>query len=63
MYCVGGGKECNGCGECLPQNYKCPLCGGECEKVYFDTLGDIVGCDVCLEMRWADDLVNDENDG
>lgn len=27
----------------------CPICGQECERVFKDKTGDIVGCDVCLE--------------
>lgn len=60
MYCVSGGKECDGCGKCLPKNYICPVCGCEPEKVYFDALGVVVGCDLCLEMKWAEDMTNEQ---
>lgn len=34
----------------------CPVCGRECEDVYLDRLGDIVGCDGCLTRRDAWDV-------
>ena len=27
---------------------RCPICGDECDTVYKDKTGDIVGCDQCL---------------
>lgn len=27
----------------------CPVCGEECETLYKDRFGAIVGCDVCIE--------------
>lgn len=27
---------------------RCPICGDECQTVYKDKCGDIVGCDECL---------------
>ena len=27
----------------------CPVCGEECEALYKDRFGAIVGCDVCIE--------------
>lgn len=27
---------------------RCPVCGGECETVYKNEHGEIVGCDECL---------------
>lgn len=33
-----------------PEEYPhCPVCGDECEKVYRNREGDIVGCDCCLD--------------
>ena len=33
-----------------PDPEYCPLCGGECEKIYKRREdGEIVGCDLCLE--------------
>lgn len=32
----------------VPQEPRCPVCGGECEYVYKDIHGVIVGCDECL---------------
>lgn len=28
---------------------KCPVCGEECETIYKDIRGDVVGCDCCVE--------------
>jgi hypothetical protein len=61
MYCVSGGKECNGCGKCFPEPYKCPICGGEPTDVYKDKYGEIFGCDLCIKKTDAGDMeVEDE---
>lgn len=31
----------------------CPCCGEDCEDVYVDFLGHVVGCDVCLTRKNA----------
>lgn len=31
----------------------CPVCGAECETIYKDTYGEIVGCDECLTAHDA----------
>ena len=35
----------------------CPVCGSECDWTYINELGDVVGCDECLEemdaYEWA----------
>lgn len=36
-----------------PDGPVCPVCGQECEDVYFDRRGEIVGCDSCLRLRDA----------
>ena len=32
----------------------CPVCGQDCEKIYTDRFGQLVGCDVCLNA-WDPD--------
>lgn len=38
---------------------RCPVCGEECETIYYGKWMDIVGCDMCLETRnaweWAEE--------
>ena len=31
------------------QEPMCPRCGRECETIYYDSNGDIVGCENCIE--------------
>lgn len=31
----------------------CPICGRECETIYYDKYMDVVGCDECIETRDA----------
>lgn len=31
-----------------PEYPRCPVCGGECETLYKDRFGDVVGCDYCI---------------
>lgn len=31
----------------------CPVCGNECDTVYRNIDGEVVGCDVCLEVNEA----------
>lgn len=51
--------ERNGTGGREP---RCPVCGRECEVVYKDCYGDIVGCEDCItaynawEVRDADEF-------
>lgn len=33
----------------------CPECGSQCEKVYKDSFGFVIGCDKCLEECNADE--------
>ena len=35
----------------------CPVCGGECNEVYKDSTGEILGCDNCLTAfdAWEED--------
>ena len=32
---------------------KCPLCGDECDTIYEDIYGTVVGCDRCLVWKDA----------
>lgn len=32
-----------------PVEYRCPVCGEECESIYRNAQGEIVGCDNCVE--------------
>ena len=34
----------------------CPLCGEECETIFFDRFGDLVGCDNCITTKDAWDV-------
>lgn len=46
-------KECEGCGLCEPEPPTCPICGAECETVYKDYYGDIIGCNECVKRIYA----------
>jgi len=36
----------------------CPCCGKECETFYYDMDGEIFGCDLCVKVKDAFDVVN-----
>ena len=38
----------------------CPICGEECDTVYLDADGDIVGCDQCISLVDAYDYLYEE---
>ena len=38
----------------------CPICGEECEDIYFDKAGDICGCDRCLTRKDAWEWLEEE---
>ena len=42
--------ELNGAPESIPV---CPICGEECEEIFKDRNGSIVGCDICLHRTDA----------
>lgn len=42
-----------------PQQPICPVCGEECDTLYFND-GQIVGCENCIETRNAWDALVDE---
>lgn len=31
----------------------CPICGNECETIFWSKFGEVVGCDECLEKQDA----------
>lgn len=39
----------------------CPVCGEECEKIYKDVWGNILGCDNCVEEMDAEEALEDED--
>lgn len=38
----------------------CPICGESAEKIYKDRWGDIVGCDNCIEVMDAREVMDDD---
>lgn len=36
-----------------PEYPHCPICGEECEDIYYDSDGDIVGCEKCVHRKNA----------
>ncbi|MDK2906018.1 MAG: hypothetical protein PWR12_2096 [Eubacteriaceae bacterium] len=38
---------------------ECPVCGYECEKIYYSLHGDLIGCENCIDYvdawEWADE--------
>lgn len=58
MVCVTGGRECNGCGRCFKDvpEFTCPICGAdlrETDKVYLNGIGDLIGCENCVDEKEA----------
>lgn len=56
--CIMGGGECEGCGRCRGEEeekeYYCPICGEKIfESVYVSTDGEIVGCESCVSLKDA----------
>lgn len=37
----------------------CPVCGEECEKIFKDAWGNILGCDNCVEELDAWEVLNE----
>lgn len=35
--------------ETEPVEYRCPVCGEECEAIYRNAQGETVGCNECVE--------------
>ena len=42
-----------------PVEYRCPVCGEECETVYRNAQGEIVGCNECVERVDAWEALDD----
>lgn len=40
----------------------CPICGKECETIYQDGTGDVIGCDRCVKSQDAWDWWLKENE-
>ena len=38
-----------------PKTYICPRCGEECEEYYIDDNDNVVGCENCITMYYAED--------
>ncbi|MBO5969259.1 MAG: hypothetical protein J6S14_12265 [Clostridia bacterium] len=34
----------------------CPICGNPPEWLYVDEWGEVVGCSVCLSVKYLDDM-------
>lgn len=43
-----------------PDPVHCPICGEECDTIYFDRNGEIFGCEECIKTRDAYDWAEDE---
>lgn len=39
-----------------PQTPICPICGEECETIYKEMYGSILGCDICISREDAWDV-------
>ena len=40
----------------------CPVCGKECDTVYLDYEGEVVGCDRCVFMKDAYEYLYEEDE-
>ena len=59
LVCVRGVRECDGCSACDGESDRvCPVCGKECELIYKSADGDIVGCDNCIRIEFAEDALD-----
>jgi len=56
--------ELNGYGDYEP--IECPICGEECETIYRDRYGEVVGCDECITTQeayeWAEEQKEADRD-
>ena len=41
--------------------YKCPICGEEYPERFYLSHGEIVGCECCLNMVYAEDYLHDHD--
>lgn len=30
---------------------ECPICGKQCDEIYLNIYGEVVGCDVCIKVK------------
>lgn len=66
MICKYGGRECDGCQNCIEEepNIHCPICGSMldyCDTVYYSREDDeILGCENCIGTKSADKLQENE---
>ena len=46
-----------------PEPVHCPVCDQECDEIYFNRDGDVIGCDMCISTQSAADwaVERDEN--
>ena len=55
------GKICDGCGACSEvEIYNCPVCFEECDTLYVNAQGDILGCDNCVSVKFASEVLYEE---
>lgn len=45
-----------------PDPVNCPCCGCECETIYYDMTGTVVGCDVCMVTKDAQEWADEERE-
>ena len=51
--CVKSGRECDGCQECKPDYPACPNCNSKEYESMFYAKNDWIGCDECVQRRYA----------
>jgi len=44
------------------ENVHCPICDEECEEVYINRAGDVVGCDVCMSTQDANEWAYEQSE-
>ena len=48
------------------ETYECPVCGEEIPYgtyLYFNDMGDVVGCEYCISKRCVEDYMEDVDEG
>ena len=43
------------CGS-APHIPRCPVCGGECRRIYLDKSGELFACEDCVQIRRASNM-------
>ena len=59
-YLCKKGGECVGCGECQAESAEeniCPICSEECEIIYSSIFHGILGCELCVSVENASDVL------